>query len=82
MKPVRKAVIFAATISMITDLVEGNHSFSSHELIDCLEILGFDGLEILTLPPILALHKVCTEFAKMEITDDMLKQLSEGEDHE
>lgn len=79
MSPVQKAIVFAATISMISDIVKGHYSFNNDELIDCLVMLGFDAEKILSLPPVLALHEVCKEFANMDLTHEIMEELASKE---
>lgn len=78
MKDSTRALIFVAVISSISDAAAGV-AVNFAEVEDSLEILGFDSKEIISLPPIKAVHEVCKKFAELELTSQMMTEIFMGE---
>lgn len=78
MKQSTRAVAFATIISIMTEVIEGK-VYHYDEMDDLLTMVGLDSEEVLNLPPLLAFHKVCREFAKMEITEQDLDEIAKGD---
>ncbi|MEC0276861.1 hypothetical protein [Peribacillus frigoritolerans] len=78
MKDSTRALVFVAVISSISDAAAGV-AVNYAEIEDSLEILGFDSKEIISLPPIKAIHEVCKKFVEFEITSQIMTEIYMGE---